>query len=866
MMFSFLHNTNPISSLLLGLVLVLVLVLLLRIRALRSTIKRNNQNLEELVALRTSQLTTLNLEQQAIIDSATSGILLLKDRIVQRCNQRAEEMFGFPDGGMTGRPTSDWYVSNDAWVEAGALAYGPIRGGETYRMKLQLRRKDGTLFWGHLSGHAVDVSAPDKGSVWIIDDITDESRSAERLRLALAEQQAIFDAATVGIVLMRDRIIIRCNHKMEDILGYLPGELAGKPTRIWYADDDAYDIGGKKVYEQLAQGATHLREQQLLRKDGTLFWARLSGQALDRKTPWKGTVAIIEDITAEFTALEEMRKARELAEDAARIKSDFLANMSHEIRTPMNAIIGMAHLVLRSELTPTQRDYLLKIQKSSLHLLGIINDILDLSKVDAGKIAIEQVDFDILRIYHDVVGIIAQKAAAKGVGFTIDVAPDVPPHLVGDPLRLGQILINFADNAVKFTERGEITIRITVAELSPSEVLLRFMVSDTGIGMTAEQQTRLFRAFEQGDTSTTRRYGGTGLGLVISKRLALLMGGEVGVESESGVGSTFWFTARLGLGTGEKQLQPPPADRHVSRTQLEDDHAADLPGMLPRGLSAIAGARILLVEDNDLNQEMATELLRQDGFVVDLADNGAMAVEKVQQTVYDLVLMDMQMPVMDGVTATCAIRNLPPYEELPIVAMTANAMVGTREQCLDCGMNDHLAKPIDPDALREKLIRWIKPRAVPAKAATRPGADSSEEIPRTINGLDTVAGLYRVAGKRSLYLSLLRKFKVRQKSIAAAITDALDRNDRDTAERLAHTIKGLAGTLGAERVQFLAGILEQVIRRGEPRPAVEEPLREFSVTLMALLAELELKLPPAPLPVTDGPVDLAKLTPVMSDN
>ncbi len=825
--------------------LALAVVLLLWVRRVRSTVGKYRHHLEEMVADRTAQLTILNLEQQAIIDSATSGIVLLKDRIVQRGNRRVHEMFGYLPGEMIGQSTSAWYLDKAAWEAAGNQAYGHIRQGETYSLELQFRRKDGTLFWGHLTGHAVDPNVPDKGSVWIVDDITDERNSAELLRLALAEQQAIFDAATVGIVLMRDRTIARCNHKLEDILGYAHGELAGKPTRIWYPDDDAYEVGGKAVYEQLALGKTHRREQQLQRKDGTLFWARLSGQALNRENPQKGTVGIIEDITPERSAMEEMCRARELAEDAARIKSDFLANMSHEIRTPMNAIIGMAHLAQKSELTPSQRDYLQKIQKSSQHLLAIINDVLDLSKIEACKLVVEQIDFDLERVLNDVVGLIAQKAAAKGLKFIVHLPGDVPTRLVGDPLRLGQILINFAGNAVKFTERGEVVIQVTVTKRSEREVELYFAVRDTGIGLTQEQRGRLFRSFEQADSSTTRRYGGTGLGLVISKRLALMMDGQVGVESEPGIGSTFWANLRLGLGSPEEpgvtdRLPPPPATN----------------------LAAIAGARILLVEDNELNQEMATELLRQEGFVVDLADNGALAVDMVQQNGYDLCLMDMQMPVMDGVTATRLIRELPCCAELPILAMTANAMVGDRQRCLDAGMNDHLTKPIDPEELWAKLLLWIKPRTVPLGPDLSPVPLSSDEIPHTIDGLDTMAGLYRVAGKKSLYLSLLRKFKIRQKSSAAAIATALDQDDWDTAERLAHTIKGLAGTLGAQRIQSLAGLLEQAIRHREPRPSVEEPLREFAAAVAELLAELDKKLPPPPTPVMDGPVDLRKLEPV----
>ena len=280
----------------------------------------------------------------------------------------------------------------------------------------------------------------------------------------------------------------------------------------------------------------HSREQQLMRRDGSLFWARLTARAVDVHDHARGSVWILDDITAERDAIEAMRQATTMAEEAARMKSDFLANMSHEIRTPMNAIVGMAYLTLRTELTPRQRDYLEKIQGSSQHLLGIINDILDISKIEAGKLVIERTDFELERVLDNVSSLIADRIAAKGLELIVDVADDVPAGLVGDPLRLGQILVNYANNAVKFTERGEVAIRVRLVEAGSDDVLLRFEVRDTGIGLSGEQRARLFRSFEQADSSTTRKYGGTGLGLVISKRLAELMGGEVGGGQHAGGG------------------------------------------------------------------------------------------------------------------------------------------------------------------------------------------------------------------------------------------------------------------------------------------------------------------------------------------
>jgi len=909
---------------------------------------------------------------RGMIEYAPDGMLVIdSNRLIILTNPSLEAMFGYDPNQLIGQPIdilglgtvcSRHFDCIDCDQEVGQACSIGDRNLEVWGL-----RKDGSQFPIEIGLARLPALGKYNLSLFAsVRDITARRQSELEIQRQREKLQSILDKAPVGVGITVDGITRFANPRIVDLVDLNVGD---SPRKIYVNLADRQQILDELAQKGICEGGRYQfygPNREIRDIMATFIATEYEGRM--------GVLGWLTDISKIKAAEDEMRRAKELAEEATQVKADFLANMSHEIRTPMNAIIGMTHLALKTDLTPRQREYLRKIQVSSQHLLGVINDILDFSKIEAGKLNIENIDFELEKILENVATLITEKATAKSLELIFEIDRDLPRNFLGDPLRLGQILINYANNAVKFTEKGEVRIIVKIQESRETDILLYFAVKDTGIGLTQEQIKNLFNSFQQADTSTTRKFGGTGLGLAICKRIAELMGGTVGVESEYGQGSTFWFTvclkpstatprrlvlssdlqgkrvlvvddnesARLILKALLKQMkfkvdlassgqealeavteadnktdpyeivfldwQMPNMDglevarrmqalplkhrpyhlmvtaygreevfknaeslgiadilmKPVSASILFDSVAGLLgeiqqdtsdilstphPGSLRDRLKRIEGANILLVEDNEINQEVATELLEDSGFTVDLAGNGRIALEKVKTNNYDIVLMDVQMPEMDGLEATVEIRKDSHYQNLPIVAMTASVLQGDRDKCMEAGMNDYVAKPIEPDKLWEALLKWIKPNLKEGDSpktllTVTPNTKEIIDIPSDIAGLNTSEGLRRVLGKKSLYLSMLRKFVAGQKTFAEQMNQALEAEDKILTERLAHTLKGVAGNIGAEPIQQAAAELETAIKANQSRLEIDLLLTKVKNLLENLIQQLESKLPP----------------------
>jgi len=675
---------------------------------------------------------------------------------------------------------------------------------------------------------ARNISVPGQAMmISMVWDVTERKRADEALRKSRDLLQSVVEHIPARVFWKdRESRYLGCNQQFARDAGLSsPEGLIGKTDfdMGWKDQAELYRADDRGVMDADV-GRLYYEEPQTT-PDGRTIWLRTSKVPLHGNDGEVfGVLGIYEDITEQLQSAEELERhrhhleelvaerttelerARAEAEVANRAKSAFLANMSHEIRTPMNAILGLTHLIRRSGPTPAQLERLTKIESAGQHLLSIINDILDLSKIEAGRLQLEHTDFHLSAILDNVVSLIAEQARDKELVIDVDGSA-VPNWLHGDPTRLRQALLNYAGNAVKFTERGGVTLRTRLLDEDSDGLTVRFEVQDTGIGIPSDKLSELFSAFEQADVSTTRRFGGTGLGLSITQRLAQLMGGEVGVESVPGRGSTFWLTARLQRGHGIMPTEPSQRAASATDARLRLRHR---------------GATLLLAEDNIVNREVALELLHSAGLAVDTAATGREAVEKTRLFGYDLILMDVQMPEMDGIEAARVIRTLPGWETKPIVAITANAFDEDRRVCLQAGMNDFVAKPVSPEKLFAVLDKWLavtgESPETPADAATSSpepghGSDIRARL-KSIEGLDAEKALARMRDNVPMYLRLLRQFDSEHYEDMAKLGAHLTEHDREAAIRQAHDLKGVAGTLGLTRVYETAQALEKGLRLG----------------------------------------------------
>ena len=847
-----------------------------------------------------------------------------------------------------------------------------ISTGKTWQGEICNRKKDGALFWEHvIIAPVTDNNDSVVSYIAVKEDISERKKLTDALQERTEMLASIASAALSAIIMMdSDGRITFWNRAAEEIFGWNKDEALGKDLHQLIAPP-AYQksfLENFTRFKQDGEGAIIGTQVELsaLRKDGTEFPAELSISALLIKGQWHA-VGLVNDISGRKEAEETILSARDEAQEANRAKSDFLARMSHEIRTPMNAIIGLSNLALDMELSPKLHDYLTKIATSGKNLLYIINDILDFSKIEAQKLEIFPHPFSLERVLNDLAGVTTLKAQEKEVEFMFHVAPDVPDRLVGDSVRLGQVLLNLTTNAIKFTDQGEVVVEISVQDRTPERLIVQFAVRDTGMGLTEEQLSRLFTPFSQADGSISRTHGGTGLGLAICKRLVELMGGGFQVESSPGQGSTFAFTVALGEETPAAAAGPHP-DLHGLRVLVVEDNPTTrailhqtlesfamvvdsvasgeaclemldreetappydlllldyrLPGLggdaLIRTIRAgqpvpghpkilvltatrieevighcleagcdkviskpvsrsglyeaimalydtnravliemkepaqgearkyhVAGARILLVEDNEINQQVAREILERKGVVVEIAENGEAALAMTRQNAYDLVLMDIQMPGMDGLEATRRIRasGVERLTTLPIVAMTAHAIKGDEELSLAAGMNDHITKPIDPEVLFATLGKWLPAENEPEEVSQTTPAPlmADAPLPQQIPGIDLELGLERI-GDALLYRNVLLLFTEKYGTKAEEIIGLLQEQRWVEATRELHTLKGVVGTVCAQELFALTVELENACKEQQVSTAL---LTAFMEKHAALIRSLQTHLPQPP--------------------
>jgi two-component system sensor histidine kinase/response regulator len=932
-----------------------------------------------------AELKATRQSYREIIESAPDGLLVVDATgVIVLANHQLEAIFGYGRGELLGQPVEclvpDRLRAGHVGLHRAYMGDGTTRTMGAGSLKLRGVRRDGTEFPVDIVlSRLVDFENRGPCACASVRDVTERERVEANLRHVnmLSDKALQLTRAGYWHVPLDGSGWYNSSLQLVAIHGDLPNEqLRYRLEEDWAAHVRAADatVAERTAhhFRDVIDGKAPVYDSTYAYRrpaDGRVIWIRAVGAVMrDAGGNATDVYGVSQDITERVQADAEIRRAKEVAEEATRAKSDFLANMSHEIRTPMNAIIGMSYLALQTSLDDRQRNYVSKVHRAAENLLGIINDILDFSKIEAGKMSMETVPFRLEDVLENLAGLVGMKAEDKGLELLFSIPSDLPAGLQGDPLRLGQILVNLANNAVKFTEQGEIVLGVEKVAEGEDTVRLHFWVRDTGIGMTPEQTARMFQSFSQADSSTTRKYGGTGLGLSICKRLVELMNGSIWLDSTPGEGSIFHFEVQFGTQAMPTPRRMPRAEMFArERVLVADDNSSSreivstmarsfgldvdvassgaealtmasransdekpyrvalmdwkMPGMdgietarrlqsmsspsqMPavimltaygredavaaastagvalesvltkpvtpstlletvgkalgeeltgmtrakeraetnlEAMENLRGARILLVEDNELNQELALELLVTAGMEVVMASHGGEALEILaRDRDFDGVLMDCQMPVMDGYAATRAIREQPGLARIPVIAMTANVMAGDHEKALSAGMVDHIAKPLRVLEMFATLARWIKQSGVRTGNAgstviTRSGVHAG--LPASLPGIDQQAGITTTMGNADLYGRLLRQFYKHHQDFGAQVRQAISAADHVSAERLAHTLKGAAATIGADAVAEAAAELESAcaVRKEASREAA---LQRTVAALAPVLAGL----------------------------
>ncbi|HEY6094756.1 MAG TPA: PAS domain S-box protein [Gallionellaceae bacterium] len=793
-------------------------------------------SLRDISARKRNEMTQLH----SILSASPDAVLMVNDNgTICFANHVAVSMFGYPMEQLIGLGVDELVPAESRAAHAAmrsdfqstsrsrAMAQGQA---------LHAVNRDGTEFPVEISLTPIRIS-DQKRVIAIVHDISQRKRVEAELVDSLEESRNAHQRLSLQfnrmplayIVWNRDFIVTEWNPAAEQMFGWPASDAVGQHAYELVVPASAQEQVHSVWMRVLGGGdmLMHSINENVTRSGRRITCEWFNTPLLNEQGEVYGCMSMVSDITqrkqSEDALIElnerlelrvaertqELAYSKEMAEAASHAKSEFLANMSHEIRTPMNSVLGMAYLALQTDLTPKQRDYLEKIHHSGEHLLGIINDILDFSKIEAGKLTMEAIDFSVDSVFRKLSTLVADKAHAKGLALSYEIDPAIVPCMRGDPLRLSQVLLNYLNNAIKFTQRGEIVVRARMDSDAGNSFLLRFEVQDTGIGMSQDEVDKLFQPFHQADSSVTRRFGGTGLGLAISKRLASMMGGEVGVSSHPGTGSLFWVTARF-------ELCNAPA---CCLTDLPNPDQVIPEGQPAR--AALMGARVLLADDNLFNQQVACELLQEAGVQVSTASNGQEVLDLLRKQRFDCVLMDVQMPVMDGLEATRRIRSDAALSNLPVLAMTANARAEDKEQCFASGMDDFLIKPLLPDLLYATVGKWVRrspqppARSIPVRPAPTPAPrhTSRMQLEHRLAGDPEVIDLSVLAQMVNDDPKKIRKFAAKFLETAdkgmTEIVTALDQADFLTLAAVGHRIKAAARTVGAMGFADLCQELEQ---------------------------------------------------------